>query len=264
MRGGAAGLLAALATAIALFALAGYQVTSATAAERLLGRLAAALVEIDRWLPAHREDIDLLARAVPEGTVDLDDLPVDVALPAAGVIDAEEAALRDRIVALMGEALYSDGKDAFRGEEGAASLGVDEPARWTATLLSAGAHRFWQAALPLTLLVLLALVASLLHGGRSPLLPLTIGAGVAAACSLAVWLLAEAGETALDSAIDREIVLILRDGAWIGLRNAAAVAAAGLAIRALLALARPGPTAWPAADQPRRPEPAEGPETPSA
>lgn len=240
MRSGLLSLLVAAATAAALFALAGYQVTGETAAVRLLGRLAAALVEVDRWLPAHREDIDLLARGEPDRTVVLNDLPVPVALPAADVIDADETALRDRIVGSMGEALYRDGSGAFRAEAGGARLSVAEPTRWTATLLSRGAHAFWLAALVLTLLTALALAAVFLQGGRSPLLPLTAGAVFAAACSLAVWLLAQAAEPSLAAPVDREVALILRDGAWLGLRNAAAVAAAGLAVRALLAISRPG------------------------
>src|SRR3990170_9002882 len=171
MRGGAANFLAVLTTAVALFALAGYQVTGETAATRLLGRLGAALIEIDRWLPAHREDIDLLARDRPEGSVRLADLPIEVTLPASAVIDAEAAALRERIVAAMGEALYRDGRDAFVGEDGDANLAVDEPVRWTASLLSRGAHGFWQAALALSLLALVAVVASFLMGGRPPPLP---------------------------------------------------------------------------------------------
>lgn len=245
MRSGVLGLLVAAATAAVLFALAGYQVTGETAAVRLLGRLAAALVEIDRWLPAHREDIDLLARGEPGRTVALNDLPVAVALPAADVIGADETALRDRIVALMGEALYRDGSGAFQAEDGGAHLSVAEPARWTATLLSRGAHAFWLAALVLTLLAALALAAVFLQGGCSPLLPLTAGAVFAAACSLAVWLLAQAAAPALSAPVDREIALVLRDGAWLGLRNAAAVAAAGLAVRALLAISRPGEGAAP-------------------
>jgi len=247
MKGGYGGVLAALLSALALFALAGYQVTSETAATRLLGRLGAALVEIDRWLPAHREDIDLLARDRPQGVARLADLPVEVTLPASAVIDADDATLRERIVAAMGEALYRDGRDAFVGEDGDANLAVDEPVRWTASLLSRGAHGFWQAALALSLLALVAVVASFLMGGRSPLLPLIFGAGAGAAASFAAWLLAQAGNAALDSAVDREIMLILRDGAWIGLRDCLAVAVAGVAVRVLLTLGRQASAASPEA-----------------
>jgi hypothetical protein len=249
MRRSAGGVLAAVMTAVVLFALAGYQVTSETAATRLLGRLAAALVEIDRWLPAHREDIDLLARDDPQAAVRLADLPIEVSLPAPDVIAAEPEVLRDRIVRVMGGVLYADGSGAFRGDDGEGHLGIDEPARWTASLLSRGAHSFWKAALPLTLLVLLALAAATLHGGAAPLPALIAGAALAALASGGVWLLAQLGEALAASAIDREIMLILRDGAWIGLRDALAVVVAGIALRFLLNLAR-GDAPWPALQPP--------------
>lgn len=231
MRGGPSGVLAALTTAVVLFSLAGHQVTSATAGPRFLGRLGAALIEVDRWLPAHREDIDLLARDKPASVVQLRDLPVDVRLPAVSLIDADDAVLRRLIVAEMGRILYEDRTAAFRDESGQkGSLGIGEPVRWTVTLLGSGVHGFWQAALPISLLMLVAFVAAVMLGGRSPLPPLIVGAGIAALCSFGVWLLAQAGSGAFSSPVDKEIMLILRDGAWIGVRNGVAVAVIGVTL----------------------------------
>jgi len=255
MRGGLPGVFTALFTAIALFALAGYQVTSETAGERLLGRLAASLVELDRWLPAHREDIDLLARDRPQGSVHLTDMPVDVTLPAFAVVDADERQLRDVIMSIMGNSLWENGTSAFRDPDGnQRSLSVTEPVRWTTMLLDEGAHRFWTAVLALSVLLLLAFAASALIGARSPLTPVAIGAGVSAVLSLAAFLLASAASGVLDSAVDKEIMLIVRDGALIGLRDSLAIGAVAASIIGLLVLSRRNDTvSYPAQEPPDAP-----------
>ena len=60
------------------------------------------------------------------------------------------------------------------------------------------------------------------------------GAIIGAVGSIAVWVLAQAGSNALDGAVDKEIMLILRDGAWIGVRNSLATAAAAGALLLLM------------------------------
>jgi hypothetical protein len=223
--------LTALMTAIALFVLAGYQVTTETAATRLLSRFSASLVEFDRWLPQHLEDLQLMARDRPEGAIEIRDLPIRVVLPARQVIGADETALRGPILSLMAGSLYEDGNGAFRDAEGKQrSPGVDQPSYWTARLLNEDAHGFWRAALPFTFLVLLAFCASVLHSGRSLAAVITVGAGFAALASLGVWLLASALSSSYSSPVDKEIMLILRDGAWIGVRNAFAVLGASLGL----------------------------------
>ena len=228
---------AVLMTAAALFALTGYQVTSRTAATRLLGRLAATLVEIDRWLPSHQDDIELLARDKPQSQLGLSDLPIDVSLQASQIIDlaGREDALRALIVSRMGVALYEDGTGAFRDEQGGQrSLSITEPVRWTVTLLEGSRRSFWEAVLLLSLLVALAAVAAVLLGGGSPLAPILIGAGLAATLSLTVWLLATAAQAAVENPVDKETMLILRDGAWIGLRDSLAVTVAAGSLLILL------------------------------
>ena len=228
-------ILAALATAIALFALAAYQITTERAAARLLGRFSAALIEVDRWLPEHKEDLELAARDRPDGMVNLGVLPLPVTLPAAQVIGSGETELRDLIVARMAGSLYEEGNGAFRDADGASrSPGIDELAHWAPLLLSQGAHGFWTAALPLTLLVLLAFSAAVLHSGRS--LPLIIAAGASGAgvASALVLLIATVMRGWLSAPVDQEVFLILRDGAMLGARNAVGVLVAALGLLLIL------------------------------
>lgn len=234
MRGGFfVSLPASVSVVIALFALTGYEVTNATAGPRLLGRLAAAIIELDRWLPAHAQDLQLAAGERPQARV-RPELPVAVSLPADRVATADAAALARLITAAAGEALYRDGVAAFQTADGSpASLSATEPARWAVAGLNEDAHGFWRATLILSLVGLLAVVAALLLGGRSLFPPFAAGGLVAALGALVVWLGAAAVSGVPGSAADREIVLILRDGAWIGVRNAAAVAAAGAAMLVL-------------------------------
>ena len=227
--------LTVVTTVILLFSLSGYQVTSETASGRLLGRLAAAVIELDRWLPAHAEDLRLLAAEARGGSVRPAGLPVPIALPVDAVAASDAKGLRAMIVEATGAALRRDGLAAFRDDAGAGgSLGVQEPVRWTVALLGDSAHAFWGAALLLSVVALVGFAAALLLEGRPLLGPLALGGGLAAAAAFAAWLLALAADQAFASAIDSEIALILRNGAWIGLRNGLAVGGAGLALLLLL------------------------------
>jgi len=226
------GLVVALMTALFLLAFSGYQVTGETAGPRLLGRLAASLVELDRWVPTHREDMQLLARDRPDENVLIDDLPVDVLLPSASVLAVgdRDQELSDLLRDAMGRRLYTEGRGVLQDEEGGTHLGVTEPVRWTVTLLSASTHGTWRLALIATGLVTLLLVVSSAMSKRSPLPHLLAGAGVAAVVSFLGWLIAGSIGSLFASSVDKEIVLILRDGAWLGLRNSLAVAAILLAL----------------------------------
>ncbi len=225
--------------AVTLLAFAGYQVTGEEGATKLLGRLAAALVELDRWVPSHREDIQLLAKDRPQESVLIDDLPVDVVLPSAAVLEADNEGIRDLLRAAMGRRLYEEGRGTLQDEAGGTHLPVTEPVRWTVSLLGSGAHGFWRIATMATGLATLGLLASLVMSRRSPMMPLLAGAIGAAVAAFSVWLVAGGAGSMFDSAVDKEIMLILRDGAWLGLRNSLAVAAISLAVlylwRALMA-----------------------------
>jgi hypothetical protein len=219
-------------TALLLLAVAGYQVTGDTAGPRLLGRLAASLVELDRWTPAHRDDMQLVARDRPDENILIDDLPVDVLLPSSAVLAVGErdeelsVLLRDA----MGRRLYAEGRSVLQDEEGANHLGVTEPVRWTVSLLSADTHGTWRLAMIAAGAVTLLFVGSFLVARRSPVMPLLVGALLAVVVSLLGWLVGGNAGSLFESSVDREIVLILRDGAWLALRNSLAVAAMILAL----------------------------------
>ncbi len=235
-RSGLTGFLLLLMTTITLIALTGFQVTSETAGTRLLGRLGVALIEIDLWLPVHQEELQLLARDKPERELEMSDLPIQVAIPSALVLDADEVFLRSLISDAMGSTLYRNGTGGFvTGEGEGASLGLSEPIRWVVSLLGSSTHGFWQIVLPLTALLLAAILAAVLTSGGAPLPSIAVGATAAAGISLLGWLLMELGNSSAGSALNQETFLILRDGFWIGVRNGAAVA---LAAGVLLLLVR--------------------------
>ena len=218
---------AVLLCLVCLFALAGYQVTGRTAGPRLLGRLGASLVELDSWLPAHQQDLELLAQGRAQNRVQMPDLPFDVTLPAVLVAGSELPDLRARIVRVIGQDLYERGNAAFLDEQGRSmSLSAGEPLRWSVSLLNSRAHRFWRAALVVSFLALLAVLGLVVVSGHSPFAPLAVGGAIAALASLGVWLLAAAAGGLFHAGVDKEIALVVRDGAWLGARNALAVTAA--------------------------------------
>jgi hypothetical protein len=246
VRGSSAGLITALLTVVVLFTLAGYQVTTVTAGVRLEGRLGAALIELDRWLPAHREDLNLLSRDRPTAPLVLPDVPIEVSIPADQIANASDAALEAEIRRAMGEVLYQQGSGAVHDEQGKTHLSVTDPVRWAINLTGEGAHSFWRTVLLITTVLLLAVCAGQLYGRHSPLPGLAVGGGVAAGGALIVWLAAHALNSALDSAVDKEIALVLRDGAWLGLRNGLAVVAIALSALYLLGVVarRDGHEGW--------------------
>jgi hypothetical protein len=234
-----ASLLTTILTVVALFALTGWQVTSETASTRLLGRLGASMVELDRWLPTHIEDIQLVARDHDDGLTPIRDLPMDISLPSVVVVDAGEPQLESLITQEMGRQLYQDGNNAFQDNEGdKASLAINEPVRWTVTLLGSGMHGFWLAVLALTLLLTLAAAASVMTTGELPANSMAIGAVIGGVLALGFWALMHLAEGMAGSAADREIVLILQDGAWIGVRDCGGVAIAAGVLALLLSFTR--------------------------
>src|SRR4029453_13888511 len=98
-------------TIIFLFSLTGFQITSHAAATRLLGRVGASLIEVDRWLPAHQEELQLRAEDRPNGNVPLAGVPLAAEIPSSRVLGATPDDLRDHVIDAMGEALYNHGTD---------------------------------------------------------------------------------------------------------------------------------------------------------
>jgi hypothetical protein len=217
--------LVTVLTLFVLFALAGFQVTGATAATRLLGRLGSALIEVDRWLPAHREELELRARERPQGFIQPGDIPVVTTLPSSQILDAPDQ-LQDRLVTAMGSSLYENGTDALQGSSGPVKLSEEEPVRLATNLLSKDAHRKWTAALIVGTILLAGLCLDFLRAGRTPLPALLLGATLASIGAGGGLLMATAAGTVLDSGVDKEVMRIARDGAWLGLRDSLAVAVA--------------------------------------
>jgi hypothetical protein len=146
----------------------------------------------------------------------------------------------------MGHALYNEGSGAIQDEEGATHMAVTDPIRVAIDMLGQGAHSFWQLAVVLTAVILLAICAGMAWARQSPFPALAIGGVVAAGLSLFAWIGAQVLGSSLDSNVDREIALVLRDGAWLGVRNgiAAAVIGGGLAFVVSAALPARRPNNW--------------------
>jgi hypothetical protein len=223
-------LAVAVMTALLILSFSGFQVTGETVGPRLLGRLAASLVELDRWVPVHREDLQLLARDRSQELVLIDDLPVDVLVPSQTLLGLgeDDAALSILLRDAMGQRLYAEGRDALQGESGEANLGVTDPMRWAVSMLSSDAHGTWRLFLIGSGLVTLLFAGSFVLSHRSPLGPLAGGAGIAVVVSFLGWLIFGGTTSVFDSAVDREIVRTLRDSAWLGVRNS--LAAGGIAL----------------------------------
>src|SRR5205823_2816815 len=109
-----------------IFSLTLFMGTGATAGPRLQGRLAAMAIEIERWLPAHREDIEANARERPRVAVQVADLPLEASVPASAVLEDEGAGLRSALVSAMGETLYREGRSAFNG---GGNISITQPSR---------------------------------------------------------------------------------------------------------------------------------------
>jgi hypothetical protein len=224
-------LLLALATAVTLLCLSAYQVTGETAATKLLGRLFGSMIEIDRWLPAHHEDLQSLARERQRGVVVLEDLPIQVQLRGEDVLTMSQGDLKQLIRDQAGRSLYHHGMDAFASN---GSLSLNQPVRWTVLLLDRDAHRFWRAALVASAAFsgLLAVLVALSTVGN-PLRVLSVAVGIGAFLALLVssvaWMLMMLGAEAASSLLDREIALIFRDAAGLAFRNTLAVLAVAIA-----------------------------------
>jgi hypothetical protein len=224
-------LLVAFLTIVTLAALSGYQVTSETSSVRLLGRLGAALIEIDRWLPAHRHDIELLARDRPDQPLVLTELPIQVPIPAQTALEAPTPVLEATIVEAMGRKLYQDGYGAVQDEQGDSHLSLTEPLRWAIDTLDSSAHSFWRVAMAVSGLSLLAICLAHLWVRHSPLPGLAIGSVAAAVFALVAWLVVSVVSPTGGGALDQEIAKVARDGLWLGLRNS--FAATGIAVGGL-------------------------------
>ena len=230
MRGTIAAFFITFFTIVFLFSLTGYQITGHTAGTRMLGRLGASLIEIDRWLPAHVEELQLRAEDRPNGTVPLAGVPIAAELPASRVRGATPGQLRDRVIDAMGESLYENGTDALRSDAGKVDLSVEEPVRWATAMLEHDVHNYWLPPMAFSGIVLAGLCLDFLRMGRSPLSSILVGAFMATFFAAAGWILATFAGGVLESGVDKEVMLIAKDGAFMGLRNSVTVGAAATAL----------------------------------
>jgi hypothetical protein len=241
-------LLLGTITTVFVVCLALFQVTGPVAAPRLLGRLAAAAIELDRWLPAHRDDIEASARERPRVSIEVTGLPISVFVPSSAVLADDGSGLRPAITGAMGRALYSTGRTAF---EGNGSISITEPARWTMDLLRPPDYKVWKVAC-LALLILAAITAALAaistEGPPLPavLKPIALGAALAAFSGALFWLLFRVAALLTGPSVDGEVLLIGRDVAGVALRDGFGVSLGAAAILMLLGIASPGGNRAPA------------------
>lgn len=217
----------AFLTILTLICLTGFQVTSETASVRFLGRLGAALIELDRWLPAHRDDIQLQARDRPSQPLTLTDLPLNVTIPPSAA-NASSSALEATIRDAMGQRLYKDGTGAIQDDQGQSHLSITEPIRWAIGTLDSGAHGFWSITLAITGLALLAVFAGHFWMRRSPLPGFAVGSAIAVVPALIAWLIVTLVGSSMSGALNEELARVARDGVWLGVRDSIAATAIGL------------------------------------
>ncbi len=240
------GLLFAISVFISLCALTGAQATSATAGPRLLGRLASAMFELDRWAPAHREDLRAAAKDRVRGQVDVTGIPVPVSIPTAAVLSSSDDALPDAIAGAAGARLYQEGRSAFvDGEGGTGDISVTQPARWAIALLGHDNEALWRAALLASIVssvVFATLVLFASPAGPANVFRLSAIAGFAFLLpSLAAWFVGRLAATSLSSPVDAELARMAHDVAWMAVRDALAVGFASVVLVLLLRFAgQPG------------------------
>jgi hypothetical protein len=223
-----------LLTIVFLFTLTGYQITSHTAATRLLGRLGASLIEVDRWLPMHAEELQVRADDRPNGTVPLSGVPIDAEIQSSRVQGATLNDLRDRVTQAMGEALYTQGTDAFRTDKGVVDLSVEEPVKWATQLLQQDMHKYWLPPMAFSGIIIAGLCLDFLRMGRSPLSSILIGSLMATFFAAAAWIFVTLANGVLESGVDKEVMHVARDGAFMGLRNSVTIGAAATALMLVL------------------------------
>jgi hypothetical protein len=217
-----------------LFALTAAQASGGSAGPVLLGRLASALFELDRWVPQHQDDLRDAARDRAVGQVEVPGLPVVVSIPLTVASEGDPAQVEAAIASAAGERLWREGRSAFAGDDGpGGDISLTSPVRWTISLLKQDRHAPWLIAAAAGMVTALALALLTLFtsiGGFAGVSRGLLVAGLlyGAACG-AGWLAMQGLARAASSPLDIEIARIVRDCAWIGLRAGFATALIGLA-----------------------------------
>ncbi len=230
-------LLLALSIFFALLALTGSQATGASAGPRLLGRLAAALFELDRWTPQHKEELQTVARERIRGPVDVQGLPIRISVASGAALGSDDE-LATAIAAAAGEALYWQGRSAFvDGDTVAGDISITRPVRWAIDLLRSSHHRAWQGLLFVTAMLsacaLLLMLAASTSGLDGAIRAITRGGSAYSLAMALLWASCAAGAGRL-SGPDREVARMLGSCASMGLLDGIAISIGCLA--ALVAL----------------------------
>jgi hypothetical protein len=162
--------------------------------------------------------------------VPLSNVPIQAEVPSSQVLGVGPDLLRQRVIEAMGLALYTHGTDALRNERGVVDLSVEEPVRWTVLLLERDIHDYWLPPLAFSGILLVGLCLDFLRVGKSPLSSILVGACMASFFAAAAWGFATVAGNTLESGVDKEVMHIARDGAFMGLRNSVTLGAAATAL----------------------------------
>jgi hypothetical protein len=219
--------LLATSVFVTLIALTGAQSTGATAGPRLLGRLAAAMFELDRWTPSHQEDIAASMREGSRGLIEIDGLPVGVSVPPSAVVDGGSG-LAQAIASAAGEDLYANGRLAFVDGQGAkGDISLTQPSRWAIGLVEQEDHANWRAFLLIAAAVSLAAFAVVsltsISGFGGAVRMVAIACALSTVAFMLAWALTQLASHASSSPPDQEVARMLGDCIRIGLQDAVIV-----------------------------------------
>ncbi|HXH22115.1 MAG TPA: hypothetical protein VNN10_08800 [Dehalococcoidia bacterium] len=220
---------------VTIFFLTLAQASGARAGPVLLGRLASAMVELDRWAPRHSDDLAEAARDRTRPQVAVEGLPLRLSIPTSVAASGDPEAIRDAIMSAAGQSLWRDGRAAFVDDEGvvAGDISITSPVRWTITTLKQDRNDFWlvaTAAAGVASLAIGLLTLFAAPGGFAVVARGALGAGVLCVLAFgAIWALMQALAGAAMAPADIELARIGRDWAWMGLRAGFATGLVGLA-----------------------------------
>jgi hypothetical protein len=106
----------AVATAVLLVTLSLAQASEEAAAKRSLARSVAILAEVDAFLEDRLDALRQEAEASENGLVEISDFPVVIVVPADGLLNEDEAAVRALLLRAAADRIYEEGPSAFRDD----------------------------------------------------------------------------------------------------------------------------------------------------
>ena len=115
--------------------------------------------------------------------------------------------------------------------------------RWAVKLLERDVHHYWLPPMAFAGIIIAGLCLDFLIIGRSPLSSILVGALMATLFVAAAWISATLAGSALESGVDKEVMLVARDGAFMGLRSSITVGAAATALMLVVRITVSAPRA---------------------